>query len=699
MTEPQRPPSVPRDAAWDAQRGEWMQGHKDAAGRWHGLVTSYDAAGLARSRQCFDAGVADGPCVRLHPSGAEAYRATFVAGKLHGDARAVSSREPGAVPLRSCCVPPGAWALVTRYDHGNWVDQWFEDEAGRPLLADGALRPPRPSCVPETAQYDEGDPGWVLGECSGMQKMGEWRRWSVSGDLLEVTNFREGKLHGSARTYKVDRLLRQREYVNGVLDGPATEQAVNPSTFEDPRIRAWQGTYQSGRLAGRWTYQGDDGQLLFERDYGVPCQRVELTHPVLAPVAPDAGWAELGKALSASGDQALGLCARIRAAVAGRDAEALRAELREVTVALGATDTAQRLAEFRKYRERPRNGSPVQREDELGAWIQGLLEGLSPSLVLGQLGVLLLEAPRAGLDFVEAALLLEPALPTLLKVRAQLWFELGQPEIALRDAEAWASTHPEQARWVAQVARLWFPRFEFWPARVTLDLEPNPELPDQVAQPLPRLHGAIQKSALRLGRIRQALVFAAADAHSLGTNAGPPPPEPSWLPPDLSSLLTEPWPELERYEFVDSSATEDGNPSPDDDLVKVDEIVETDGLGVTALMRLARVEWTCLCWLCWGAGLERIALPDLMRPPAAFARALSKAFFQVFRVQDSRATRGLRSKARGLPAAHWEGLNVDALEPSFIDLAFLEAREMRAVLYWLGDAECRSLWQDDLRDV
>src|SRR5690606_11625976 len=112
MTEPQRPPSVPRDAAWDAQRGEWMQGHKDAAGRWHGLVTSYDAAGLARSRQCFDAGVADGPCVRLHPSGAEAYRATFVAGKLHGDARAVSSREPGAVPLRSCCVPPGAWALV-----------------------------------------------------------------------------------------------------------------------------------------------------------------------------------------------------------------------------------------------------------------------------------------------------------------------------------------------------------------------------------------------------------------------------------------------------------------------------------------------------------------------------------------------------------------------------------------------------------
>jgi hypothetical protein len=94
-----------------------------------------------------------------------------------------------------------------------------------------------------------------------------------------------------------------------------------------------------------------------------------------------------------------------------------------------------------------------------------------------------------------------------------------------------------------------------------------------------------------------------------------------------------------------------------------------------------------------------VALPDQLRPPAAFARALSAAFFQLFRVLDSRETRGLRSKARGLPAARWEGLNVDALEPSLLELAFREARETRAVLYWLGDGECRSLWQDDLRDV
>src|SRR5690606_29486362 len=145
-------------AIWDARRREWLAGYKDVAGRWQGLVTGYDETGLVRSRQHFDAGVAEGPYVRLHPSGAEAFRATFVAGKLHGDARAISSREPGAVPLRSCCVPPGAWALVTRYDRGTSLEQWFENESGCPLLADGTPRPPRPPTVPEAAGFDEHNP-------------------------------------------------------------------------------------------------------------------------------------------------------------------------------------------------------------------------------------------------------------------------------------------------------------------------------------------------------------------------------------------------------------------------------------------------------------------------------------------------------------------------------------------------------------
>ena len=688
---PERPADVPGDATWDAQRLEWLSGHKDLTGRWHGLVTGYDAAGLVRSRQQFEAGVAEGPCIRLHPSGAEAYRATFLEGKLHGDARAVSSREPGAVPLRACCVPPGAWALVTRYDRGQWVDQWFENEAGCPLLADGTPRPVRPATVPAAARFDENNPGWVLGAEQDLQREGEWQRWSPSGDVLELGTYQRGKLHGSARLYQEGRLTREREYVNGVLEGPAAEHEVASGTFDDGRIGAWRGVFSEGCATGRWTYWDPSGSLLFERDYGVACRRVELTHPLLAAAPPEGGWAALARRLSAEGEQGLALCAHLRETVAHHDVQGLRERLALLTIVLGATESARRIAQLRKSRG--------QRETELGAWVQALLEGVSPALVLGELGSRLLAAPRAGLDFIEAASMLEPIAPALLPARAQLWFELGQPERAIEEASELAGTYPRHAAWVRETSGLLFPRFEFWPAQAEsvgnmAELEPSPDLPAQVGQSLAQIRGAIVKSALRLFRVRQALLRAWG-VHTCSVPGAAEPAQPPWLPPELSSLLSEPLPTLERYEFTDSAG--DGDSAGD--LVKVDETFEPDALGLTSLMCLARVEWTCLCWLCWGAGLECVGLPDELRPQPEFPRALASAFFQVFRVLDSRQTRGLRSKSRGVPEARWEGLNVDTLEPFLLEMAFREARETRAVLFWLGDEECRSLWQDDLREV
>jgi len=690
--EPTRPPAVPTGAIWDAGRHEWLAGQKDPAG-WQGLVTGYDAAGLVRSRQHFDAGVAEGPFVRLHPSGAEAYRATFVEGKLHGDTRALSSREPGALPLRSCCVPPGAWALVTRYDHGTWVDQWFEDEAGCPLLADGSRRPERPPTLPEAAQYDENTPGWVLGQLDDLRREGEWRRWSPAGDLLEVASYHLGKLHGVARTYRGGKLTREREYVNGILNGGALEEEIAPGNLADERVRAWRGSFSEGHATGRWTYSDGSGSVLFERDHGVPCRQVELTHPVFAAVAPDAGWLGLAQSLSARGEQGLALCATLRAALAAGDAQGLRKQLLAMTVALGSAESARRSAELRKSRD------PA-------ACVQALLEGVAPALVLGHLAALLLGAPRAALDFIDAAQALDPSASSFVATRTLLWFELGQPDQANEEAARLAAAQPQQAAWVAATARLVFPAFEFWPAKAVFELDPNPELPPAVSQPLAQVQLAIVKSATRLAQVRRALVRAVAAAGGAALS------EPPWLPPELSALVSEPPPALERYEFVEGPggdeedaameqgpAVQQGAGEADSELIKVDETLETDGRGITGLMRLARTEWTCLCWLCWGAGLESVALPAELRPPSAFPRALSAAFFQVFRVQDSLQTRGLRSKARGLPAAYWEGLNVDALEPLLAEMAFREAREARAVLYWLGDEECRSLWQDDLRDI
>ena len=94
----------------------------------------------------------------------------------------------------------------------------------------------------------------------------EWRRWSPGGDLLEVASYQRGKLHGLARTYQGGKLTREREYVNGTLNGAALEDAIAPGTFEDARVRAWRGAFSEGHATGRWTYRDASGSVLFERD-------------------------------------------------------------------------------------------------------------------------------------------------------------------------------------------------------------------------------------------------------------------------------------------------------------------------------------------------------------------------------------------------------------------------------------------------
>lgn len=687
------PAGVPADATWDRARSEWLAGHKDEAGRWHGLVTGYDPAGLVRSRQQFELGVAEGVFTRLHPSGAVAYSATFRGGKLEGEARAVSSHEPHPVPLRSCCVPKGAWALVTHYDQGRWLDDWFENEAGCPLLSDGSPRPMRPATVPEGARYDEANPGWVMSEHSlELQREGSWQRWAPSGELLEELSYQRGKLHGSARTYQAGRLIREREYLAGVLEGPAREHWIEAGVFSDTRIRSWQGSFSGGSPTGRWTYRDASGAVLFDREYGAPCFRVELTHALFAAAAPEQGWPELGRELAALGQPGLALCAWARAAGATGNAQAFREQLLATTVLLAPARSVQALADLRK----PQHARPGRsREEEFGLWIQALLDGASPGAVLGHLGTLLLRVPRAGLDFIEAAIALDPTACTFLPAKVMLLLELGQPSRARLEAARLEQGEPCHARWSGDSCRLLFPDFEFWPAQASFELDPNPELPERICQPLEQIRHSIGKCVVRLGILRQALIEAV--AVNEGAAALPPDAYPPWLPPDLSALLEGTLPTLERYEFTETSS--DDEPEAKPDVVRVNETQLTDGLGITSLMRLVRVEWTCLCWLCWGAGLQEVALPRSLAPPPSFPRALATAFFQLFRVLDSLQTRGIRSKARGLPAAHWEGQNVDTLEPPFPQMAFDEAREVRAVLFWLADDGCRSLWQDDLRDV
>src|SRR5262249_21016520 len=155
-----------------------------------------------------------------------------------------------------------------------------------------------------------------------------------------------------------------------------------------------------------------------------------------------------------------------------------------------------------------------------------------------------------------------------------------------------------------------FADFAFWPATVEVQAI-FPQVPAGPDQPLEAVRGHARKLAARLQAIRGAI------AARLEPGAAR-----DWLPPDLSALLGdgEP-PELSSWEFEEVVVDDPTAPEPPPTLVKVDERPAIDGLTIPALMRLARRDWSALCWLCWSAGLDRAALPDELRPPEMFGQA------------------------------------------------------------------------------
>src|SRR6186713_2105421 len=101
MISPERPPSLPDGAVFDAANGSWQRSPRNERGEPHGTWETFGPEGTLRIQRTFRDGKLDG------------YLSHFTDGK------------PGSPPLRSCCVPPGARELRVRYREGRYVDEVF----------------------------------------------------------------------------------------------------------------------------------------------------------------------------------------------------------------------------------------------------------------------------------------------------------------------------------------------------------------------------------------------------------------------------------------------------------------------------------------------------------------------------------------------------------------------------------------------
>jgi hypothetical protein len=673
---PERHPAIPAAAVWNEEIQQWELGALDGSGQKTGEHRSFRPDGSLYLRCAYQAGRREGAFAYYHPDGKLAREGTCVGGEVDGVLTAYASDLPDAEPLRSCCVPQGAARLRAEYIRGELQVERFLDTEDRVLLSDGRVRPSVPAGLPETAEYEEFGQRWSVGP-GPRATSGLWRAYTEDGRLDEETECDEGRKIFS-RLYGRDGQPRQEAHfdLEGKRHGAYRRRFVegDESPYLDARIAEERGAFHQGEAVGRWGFFDAAGAPVRAVERGQPFREEELGAPAFqdAPRSAEA-WSALADAAMAEGRPREAVCASARAAAAAGQVDELVAFLARHTVAL-APEAAAALAD---EATQPSAGG-------VGVALSALVAGGEPVKLLRAIAGGLRGAPRAALDLVEAAVLLAPQQRMTYLTRALIRLDLGDQPGMLADAERVAGESEEAAQFVRDYARLLFPEWGFSPLREHPEGEIE-GMPAAPGQPLEAIRHNIQVYATRLLVLREAAQRRVART-----------PAPAWLPPDLGALLPDGPLELRRYTGSITDETDEGLETVE---VQIDETLDAGKADLPVLMREARAQWAGLTWLCWSAGLTRVALPDRLEPPAAFAAAAGMAMTRFFRARDVLETNGLRSLNAGVPGFVWEGLDIDGMPRHFVQMAADEYQELRALFLWLVSPENLSPFQSDLRQI
>jgi antitoxin component YwqK of YwqJK toxin-antitoxin module len=664
------PAAPPPDAAFNSEFDAWEQSEKDAAGARHGSCRLYRSDGSLKLECRFESGVLSGPFTAYHPKGSLSRRGNYLDGKLDGTVAIFASDDPGAEPLRTCCVPPGARELRAVYSAGVIQRETYFDAAGRPLCSDGTPWPERAATLPEDVEWDPGANCWRLslpGEGGSIR----YRFFSLDGTRIQEDEFVSGQRRATFRYEARGVLSHERHFdEHGVAQGRHLRRYPTPP-FEDARIVLEEGSFVEGRPAGEWRLYDADGALLRTCELGTPLDDAALrgSRVIVADVSHAAC-----EALAEETRVREALVAAGRCLASDRDVEKFEAFVDRWVPRVAAVVANQRAHELE-----------TKTDLSIADVLDALLLGARPSRCLRLLASLLPHSSAAALELVEAALLLVPDDPRTHLTRALLRLERGDRAGFREDVGVVERESTEAAEAMLELERVTFCDFSFWPAKEPVPAPESPELGQiEIGQPVEQVVRAIQVYATRLARIRELL------SGRLGAS-------PAWLPPDLSRLLPDGPVELRCFQ---ATITDEGESGPESSEVEIDERLSTDvERGVPAWMQRARADWAALCWLCWAAGLDRVALPEQLVKRPEFAVAVDRATSRCFRAHDQLRSAGLVSRARGVAEFEWEGLPIAELSSTLAEIAASELLETRAALFWSLFPENLSPFQSDLRRV
>ncbi|MFP2924442.1 thioredoxin domain-containing protein [Pyxidicoccus sp. 3LG] len=639
------PPGVHPKAGWEEDDQEWCHGGHDDDGEKHGPWRYWRADGTLCNECVFEHGKPHGPFKRFHENGEVSQDGQFVDGQLHGARTWYATDSITTERMHENGISEKVRKTVMMHDHGRVVGVTHFDAEGRRVVpSTGEPYPDRPQGVPPKAELRE--------------DLGQWSLVNLDG---------EGERHGLCQFWtKEGNLLWEAEYVHGARSG--LYRSLAEDEYADPRVKFDEGHCENDQACGVWTLFDKDRKVVLTRDLGVAQVEEEMQRsPVFTNLPkPAREWRQLADARIAEKKYGEALLALARAAACDQQVESLQALMAKVTL--------------------PRN--PENAEQVAGQTLEGagqawapmadtLLRGGDAAMLLRGYAVLLDQSdrPRAALDFINAALLLEPGRTSYLFTRGLILLNMGLDQHALKDAEGLATVEPQTAQFLGAYTRCLFPRFEFWPAKE----KPHSTydgLPEAPAQELVAVQRIVQKYATRLQLLRSEMLKRFKPGAAL-----------PWMPPDVSGLLPGGPVEL---------AVEDLE-SEEEETISIDESLSVAKLGLPDLARHARADWNALTWLLWAVGERGVVMPKAVAPPKDFGHAAGMSSQRLWRSRDRRVTGGRGAKMSNAPGFQFEGVDIDELHPNLVGIAEQQYAEMQAMFYWLVDASNVSPWQDNLR--
>ena len=693
---PARPKSVPPKAVWNADDGEWELGTKSPRGERSGAFKFFRKDGTLCNECTFKDGRPSGPFKRYHNNGKVSQEGKFVEGQLDGVRTWFACDEPSDEETLTEGLSPKVRRSEMVYEKGKAVTVRHFDAEDNQVLPSGEPCPERPPMVPDEAEYQPGV-GWVIAILDPQgRRNGSWQKWDDAGVLVEsctyVHNlrhglstvfhpngqkaeegaFEQGQREGVWREFDPKGLLvTEITWRSGARHGPAVDRNV-AGLYADPAIAVERGSFEDDHATGPWSLQDTKGKTVVRRDLGV---RVDDDAVAASPALVDEGktaegWRALGATLRESRRFGEAILCEARAAAADGDP----ASLVEATAATALPRASTHAAEIAAQVARSEVPLPVL--------VNLLVRGAAAGPVLRAMAAHLDQKnkSRAALDFVNAAILLEPEQGSYLFTRALILMSLGLPQMALQDANEREAQDEKQGRFLVTYANALFAHLDFWPAKDKPWTDYD-DLPEGPAQQGARVRVVVLKYLTRLCLLRE--------AQQAWLKPGV---EPEWLVPALESLLPAGKVKLEQYEF--DLKVEDGSTHQ----VKVDEQLELDSAGLPDLLRIARADWMALTWLCWACGLAEVGLPKALSAPAEFGQAAGMSLQRLWRVRDKRLTGGAVAKREKAPGFAWEGVDIDELDAGLVSMPESEYAEMAAMFRWLTNERAKSPWQDNLRD-